>query len=399
MKLVYIANDRLPTEKAHGHQIVRMCEAFSSLGLEVVLLHPRRVQVNPLLKHQTIFDYYNVRTLFTVKTLPNFDVLRMERFVPQPFFAGLFSLHAFLWGGLAVRYAAKERGDFYFTRDPAVAWWLGRMKLPVILELHHKIPRRFSRRLILAVSNMSSVRRLIVTTAGLMEDFHQHLGISLSKLLVLPNGVNIERFDSSILKGEARKLLGLAQREKLLIYTGHLFLEKGVDTLIRAAIQLPHVQVILVGGMPRDVERVQRLAKAIRAANVTFIGHVTPDKVPLYLKAADVLVLPNSARYSFSIHPSPLKLFEYMASRRPIVTSNLPSICEVLKDKHTAIVVKPDSPESLANGIQTLLTCPELCERLSENAFRDVQQYTWRERAGKIVKLFEHNIGLELKVL
>jgi len=156
------------------------------------------------------------------------------------------------------------------------------------------------------------------------------------------------------------------------------------------------IRVHIVGGMPDDVERKRRLVEETGATNVTLVGHVLPERVPLYLSAADVLVLPMSARYAHTAYyASPLKLFEYMASRRPIVTSNLPSICEVLKDKHTALMVEPDSPESLANGIQTLLACPELCERLSENAFRDVQQYTWRKRAGKIVKLFEENVGNE----
>ena len=395
MKLVYIANARLPTEKAHGLQIVRMCEAFSSLGLDVVLLHPRRVQINHLLKHQAIFDYYNVRTLFTVKTLPNFDVLRLERFVPQPFFAGLFSLHAFLWGGLAVRYAAKERGDFYFTRDPAVAWWLGREGLPTILEVH-TLYKRLQGTLLRAATRRSSVFLVVSMTEHLRRNLIETSGVPQNKTLALHDGVDLERFCNPVDRAEARQRLGLPLEQPLVVYTGQLFPEKGVDTLIRAASLLSGVEFLIVGGMPNEMKMMRRLVEETRATNANLVGHVLPERVPLYLRAADVLVLPNSARYAHSVYyTSPLKLFEYMASRRPIVTSNLPSICEVIKDKHTAIVVKPDSPESLANGIQTLLAHPELGEKLSDNAFRDVQRYTWRKRVEKIVKLFEKNVGNE----
>ena len=391
MKLVYIANARLPTEKAHGHQIVRMCEAFSSLGLDVVLLHPRRVQVNPLLKHQTIFDYYDVQKPFTVKTLPNIDVVRFERFLPQPFFGGLFSLHAFLWGGLAAKAGAREGGDVYFTREPAVAWWLGKKGLPTIFEVH-TLYRRILGALLRAATRRTSVFSVVSMTEHLRRELVEVLGVPVDKTLTLHDGVDLERFCDGVSKEEARQRLGFPLDQPLIVYAGHLFPNRGVGALIRAASLLDGVGVYIVGGMPDDLERKRQLVEKIKATNVNFVGHVLPEKVPLYLSAADVLVIPNSARYIHTAYyASPLKLFEYMASRRPIVTSNLPSICEVLKDKHSALMVEPDSPESLANGIQTLITSPELCERLSENAFRDVQQYTWRKRAGKIVELFDEN--------
>ena len=390
MKLVYIANARLPTEKAHGHQIVRMCEAFSSLGLDVVLLHPRRAQAGTFMKDNVIFDYYDVQKPFTVKTLPNIDVVRFERFLPQPFFTGLFSLHSFLWGGFAARAAARERGDVYFTREPSVAWWLGKKGLPTILEVH-TLYKRVQGALVRAATRRTSVFSVVSMTEHLRRELVEVLGVPVDKTLTLHDGVDLERFCDGVSKEEARQRLGFPLDQPLIVYAGHLFPNKGVGALIQAASLLDGAGIYIVGGMPDDVERKRQLVEKIKATNVNLVGHVLPKKVPLYLSAADVLVIPNSARYAHSVYyTSPLKLFEYMASRRPIVTSNLPSICEVLKDKHTALMVEPDSPESLANGIQTLLTSPELCERLSENAFRDVQQYTWRKRAEKIVKLFDN---------
>ena len=59
MKIVYITNARLPTEKAHGVQIVKMTEAFSSLNNEVMIISPKRVQRE--ISHKTdIFNFYNI---------------------------------------------------------------------------------------------------------------------------------------------------------------------------------------------------------------------------------------------------------------------------------------------------------------------------------------------------
>ena len=70
-RLLYIVNARLPTEKAHGYQISKMCEAFAENGIESLLVHPYRYQSRPELFQQTVFDYYGVRRVFEISTLKN----------------------------------------------------------------------------------------------------------------------------------------------------------------------------------------------------------------------------------------------------------------------------------------------------------------------------------------
>ena len=89
-RLVYIANARLPTEKAHGYQISKMCEAFALNGAEVVLLHPYRHQADPQLVGRTVFDYYGIKPIFQVKTLKNLDVVVLNRFIPDRIFTPIF---------------------------------------------------------------------------------------------------------------------------------------------------------------------------------------------------------------------------------------------------------------------------------------------------------------------
>ena len=73
-----------------------------------------------------------------------------------------------------------------------------------------------------------------------------------------------------------------------------------------------------------------------------------------------------------------------MASKRPIVASDLPSIREILNEEN-AVLVEPNNPEALAEGIKKILQNPELADKISKQAFRDVQNYTWQKRAQKIL--------------
>ena len=108
-------------------------------------------------------------------------------------------------------------------------------------------------------------------------------------------------------------------------------------------------------------------------------------EIPLYLKAADLLVLPNTAKETVSRHyTSPVKPFEYMASGRPIIASDLPSIRYVLNEKN-AVLVPPDNPEAFAGAIIDLLNNHTHAEAIATMALRDVQQYSWSNRARSII--------------
>jgi len=111
VKLIYIANARLPTEKAHGYQIVKMCEAFSELGVEVLLLHPHRHQDDQRMSNRTVFEYYELNPSIEIRTLPNPDVLRIERFFPSRSFVWFYFLHSLLWGLYAALKARREAAD------------------------------------------------------------------------------------------------------------------------------------------------------------------------------------------------------------------------------------------------------------------------------------------------
>ena len=374
MKLFYIANIRMPTEKAHGLQIAKMCEAFAARGLEVELIVPEK---DNTIKESAI-NYYNIKENFKITELYAFDFLRLERinnfliYIQSLFFAiGVF---------IYVLFNPNKFSDdaVLYLRDEFSPWLLMLLKKKVFLEIH-AFKNRFKGYRIF----FSKLKGLILITEKAKEEFIA-AGIEKEKCLVFPDAVDLARFDIDISKEDARQKLGLPQDKKIVLYAGSFYLHswKGIDVILESAKEFSdNFLFVLVGGKEKEIADIR---SQYQASNILLIPQKPNKDIPLYLKAADVLVLPNkkgdpaSERYT-----SPLKLFEYMAARRPIVASRLPSIEEILNDKNS-ILVQANQPQKLADGIKKALD--ENSQKLIDQAFQDVRNYTWDKRVEKILE-------------
>ena len=141
-----------------------------------------------------------------------------------------------------------------------------------------------------------------------------------------------------------------------------------------------NVLFYIVGGAPKQNDPLRRFA----SAHVRFVGFVEPHRVPLYQSAADVLVLPNTPHGDISSYTSPLKLFEYMAAARPIVASDQPVLMEILRDGENAVLFRSGDPSSLADGIRKVLADERLAARMTTQARKQVEGYSWLNRARRI---------------
>lgn len=388
MKLLYVANARLPTEKAHGVQIIEMCEAFVQSGAEVELVVPFRVQTAQMRQVRDLWAYYGICQHFKLTRLPSIDLLFLYHYLPVrlsylPYYVQALTFHV-----CAVLYSLVRRGEVLYSREWMffLLWlpWRWLQKRILVLE-EHTFPHRggWGARLHLTVSRR--VDRLVVITHRLKERYVE-AGVPTEKVLVTPDGVDLARFEPPMDRTEARRQLGLSAQSKIVCYTGHLFEWKGVCDLVDAALYFPKVLFLIVGGMTEDQERLRAHVARRFAENVRLTGHVPPTEVPAFLFAADVLVLPNSAHEAISReYTSPLKMFEYMASGTPIVATDLPSMREILRDRENAVLVAPDDPRALAAGIENMLSEAELATRIGQQARDDVAQYTWKQRAASIL--------------
>lgn len=363
--IAYIFYGRYPSEKAHAVFVTKTCEAYAKLGYSVTLFVP---DFGDREKYQN-----DGRYTFMIKRFPIIDFRK----------AGWGRKLRFYYAQLQfVRYVQtylkKQPPTQIFTNDELAIMAAG-AKDTICYELHD-FPERnlwwyrylLNRADHILITNTPK-RTLLVKTFPTLKP----------TLFVEPNGVDVDQFSVTISKFEARQKLSLPVEEKIILYTGHLYDWKGVDILAEAAAHLDEeYMVYFVGGQPKHVEAF----KETHGNNdrITVIGHRPHDEMPLWQKAADVLVLPNTATQDISkYYTSPMKLFEYMASGRPVVAAELPSVTEIVNEQMVTFFT-PDDPFSLSEKIKLAAYGKGILPS-DEAVKRFLAHYSWSERAKRIL--------------
>ncbi|MGE3176454.1 MAG: glycosyltransferase family 4 protein [Vicinamibacterales bacterium] len=163
-----------------------------------------------------------------------------------------------------------------------------------------------------------------------------------------------------------RQAHGLGPDTPLVLYTGTFEAYQGLDLLFAAMAQVarerPDARLLLAGGKPAQVEAARADARAAGIASVTvFAGERPADEIPAYLRACQVLVSPRSRGTN-----TPLKIYQYLRSGRPIVATRLLTHTQVLSDE-TAVLTEP-TPEAFARGILATLADPTQAEAVGRRA-------------------------------
>ncbi len=231
--------------------------------------------------------------------------------------------------------------------------------------------------------------RLIAISEPLKEIYKREFGLSVH---AAPDGVDLSRFDPPLTAADARQRVGL-DSGPWAVYVGGLYEGRGLESLFAAVASLP-IKLLIVGGRDeREVAAWRERAQSAGAAQARFEGYQPPARVPLYLFAADVLVMPYTARTltpsgeDTTAWMSPLKLYEYLAAGRPIVATDLPALRSVLSHEDTALLTPPDDAAGLRLAMERLLNDSTLAARLAANARAKAKDHTWVGRAKHILEL------------
>jgi glycosyltransferase involved in cell wall biosynthesis len=390
MRLIYIANMRVPTEKAHGLQIMQNCEALADAGAEVQLWVPRRRNTPALRAVGDPWAYYGVRRNFTLRRVPCVDLTPLAAEQTGLLARLVFYLQAFTFALAALAPALFTRADVYYSRDrlALLALSLVKPRRALAYEAHQFSPSRRGRRLErLAARRMGTV---IAVTPPLAAELVK-LGVPAARVLVAHDGFRRERFTDLPSQAEARRALGWPDNLFIVGYVGRLHtlaMDKGVGTLIEALRDVDGAALALVGG-PDEMAAALRdrwRALGLEGAYFLYAGQVESGRVPLYLSAFDVCAMPFPFTTHFAFFASPLKLFEYMAAGRAVVASDLPAWADVVQDGQTALLTPPGDARALAAALRRLRDDPAQRDRLGQQArARALEMYTWDARARAIL--------------
>ncbi len=384
MKLLYLSNNRLPTEKAHGLQIAQMCEALAGAGYDVTLAAPRRVNTPEMRAVDSLWEHYGVAQVFAFRRVPCVDLFAISARFHIAFLVQTFTymLALLLW-------PAFWRADVIYTRDVFVGGLVAlvRPRTPLVFEVHQLHRSGPGRRLLSFVARRAHV---VAITGFLAKAMHE---LGARRVLTAHDGFRAARFADVPEKAQARFALGIPADAWVIGYVGRLHtmnMPKGLDTLVDALAEAtragaaPH---LLVVGGPDDgiaAVRVQWSALGLPPERLHITGQVPPEAVPEMLAALDVGAMPLPWTEHFAYYASSLKFFEYLASGCAVIASDLPSTAEVVRDGETALLVPPGDVHAWAAAIRRLHDDPALNAQLGQAGQALSAYYRWDARAARI---------------
>jgi glycosyltransferase involved in cell wall biosynthesis len=372
MKVYYVANARMPNDKGHGLQIALMCEAFVEAGAEVTLVVPARGS-----NLQDIQQFYSLRVSIPIVRLAVPDVYTFGRvgfFISSVFFIlhyAVFLLSKRLRGERFIVYTI-DMDTFSSTLLPHLG--------TCFTEMHS--PKKKS---LLSRAFFNQVRGVIATNSLTAATLKKTFVLPAHRICVEPNGVSLERFSTQVSREEARSKLGLPLSGTWALYIGRFYEWKGLDILPAACkdLRTKNIECYIVGGTVKEFED---LVGEALPSNMHVMGVKSSTETPLWLAACDVALVLGTERNEDSFRfTSPMKLFEYMAARVPVVASDTPAVRDVLTSQDAFLYAHDNAP-SLAENIAAAVSSRGVSAAHVEQAYLKVQQYSWRKRAERILE-------------
>ena len=383
MNVAVIAPTQIPARTANTLQVMKMTQAIAALGHDVRLAvswysaESTSVAARPA-TFPELARHYGLQTEFPIDWL-----------IANP------SLRRYDFSYRAAGWARRWGADVVYTRLPQAAAITSARGQKTILEVHDLPQGRFGPWFFRRFLGGSGAARLVVITRSLAADLAGRLRAPAdpSFTLIAPDGVDLSRYQDIPGPQAARASLEeFSQRGARFTagYTGHLYAGRGVELLLDLAGLLPEVDFLLAGGEPGDVAHLRGEIQARGLGNVIATGFIPNADLPRYQAACDVLLMPYQKRVAASSggdiarYLSPMKLFEYLACGRPILSSDLPVFAEVLNPGNS-ITLPPDDAAAWAAVLTALQNDPPRRDALGAQARHDAALYTWEERARRIL--------------
>jgi glycosyltransferase involved in cell wall biosynthesis len=403
MRVLYLGSTDLPQPKARAIQIVHTCHALARAGADVTLVAGRRGRRGPrsALRDYGLAPHPRLRLIRVPiaripPTAPPKVLAWFTRVWQMSYLAGLMAI---LPGELAAR-----RPDVIFARDlrtarlavgPARA-----VGARLVFEVHglpsFEVAQRAGRANLPTseVGRLRSLEQDVFDRADLIVTITECARqILIDDYRVLPARVRTVADGTTLRPVEiVPTRAALPADAPAIYYVGQLYPWKGAGLVVEVAARVPEARFVIVGGMPNgergdpDVDALQRRAQALGISDrVDLRGYLPYRQVAEELAQARAALLPLPDEPVARYFTSPLKLFDYMAAGVPIVSSNLPALCEVLRHEDNALLAEAGNADAFAAAIRRLLADPPLATRLGHQARVDVARYSWDARAAALL--------------
>ncbi|WP_313523328.1 glycosyltransferase family 4 protein [Stutzerimonas kunmingensis] len=366
MKIVYFSSSILPSQAANSVNVVNMAEALAECGHDVYLIH----EPGPTASDREIFSSYGLRGRFSLCPVRR----------PGLRYIGLllYSLAGF------VRYIRGSRAALVYSRDYLGALFAALAGYRTVFELHSMPDSRLTKCVFDLLLRCTRLSALVTISAALRDDVISRYPGLESRVLVAHDAANehIDVMPFALGGGDALRVG----------YVGGLYQGKGVEVAVELARRMPSIEVHVVGGDGALLAVWRRNTASL--TNLTFHGYRPHSEIASYIAAFDIVLLPNQrvvhifgSKTDIARWTSPLKMFEYMAAGKPIISSDLPVLREVLEHERNCLLCPSDNIQSWVDAILRLQLDVVLRRRLAEKAKDDFRaKYSWSVRAESILR-------------
>lgn len=399
MNIAVLSAGRIPTERAHSIAVTKNANGFRKLGHSADLLTVERYY-EAKNKHsiEDVNEYYDIDPSIQIQYFRDSPLFFLKDHKPIGYISSL--LRKLSAGRLKyvldperrmVDVCANGEYDFCYCRTYRSAYYAIQRGIPTVIESHNPDPTHRELSRVLNLADKSSFRGLVTISEKLIERFVEY-GVPAEKTLALQDGVDIERFKSVPDQQAVRRQLSLPTTDDLVVYTGTLYKEKGIAHIIEVAAKMPDVTFVLVGGPDKKRKQWADRVRNDGLDNIRFEGFVPMSTVPTYQSAADILVMPYDTTVEFDVMDidttSPLKMFEYLAAARPIISTDIPAISRTIDHGRNGLLASPNDTGEIALLIQRVLDDKEFATELGRNARETAKRYQWKNRCQKIIDEF-----------
>ena len=359
-KITYITQSQtnLLSDYANAKQVINTCNALHKNGFSIDLITVNQNKEPNFIKK---VHSKHKEILFSIKEIP---------------FHFFFRKQIFYFIFICFKYFYLK--NIIYTRSDWIRLFFGFLNKNVIFESHD-----FKRRATFFLKFFSRKKNIkIITISDALKYEFSKIGFK-KNIKTIPDAVDLDRF-VPLDKNRTRKLLNIKLDKKIVLYSGALREGRGVIRLIDIASNLPNINFYIFGG--RDKKRLEYLNNEAQSLkNVHFFGFIKQDDLILYMNIADIFIMPHQKSCNIINYTSPLKLFEYMSMKRPIIASDFPVFREILKDNISVLFAKSDSTQDFSDKITQILNDRNLSDRLSSNAYIESKKYSWGKRANSIL--------------
>ena len=345
-----------------------MAEAFSNCGHELLLLATHKIGDN--YNKTNVFKYYGVKN--------NFSIVR--KYYPD------ITLGWFIYGINCIRYIIKVKPDLIYSRDTFGAYLSVLFGFKTMFECHSPADGKRDKMIFPYLFKNRNMKKLVVISnalkAMLLKDYSF---LKKKNILVAHDGVDIEKYHTI---NNLQSNFNIFSHPELIIgYFGSFYKGRGINLIIQIAQRLGKYLFVIVGGSKDQVMQYNKKVKDLDLQNIIISEFIPNDEITKHLLSCDILLMPyqNVLKVAkngkdTSRWMSPLKMFEYMATRKPIISSNLQVLKEILINRRNAILVEPGDVNQWVFAIKEIANDSVLRNYISNNAYDDVKKYSWNNR-------------------